>query len=87
MGWGVQLIVTRFQLYCDGEHGVPIYFPEDGAVDGAILTHGEVRQEAKQQGWGRKADHGGYVDLCPTCNAAHRQERLKRIREKSDAGH
>lgn len=60
------MIVTRIQLYCDGEHGIEIHFPEDGPMDGAILTAHELRQEAKKAGWGRTRDGR---DLCDTCNA------------------
>ena len=58
------MIVTRIQLYCDGEHGIDIHFPEDGAVDGAILTAHELRKEAKKAGWSRTRQG---QDLCELC--------------------
>jgi hypothetical protein len=60
------VIVTRLQLYCDGDHGIDIYFPEDGAVDGAILTPHELRKEAKKAGWSRTRGTMPQ-DLCPSC--------------------
>jgi hypothetical protein len=57
------VIVTRIQLYCDGEHGIDIHFPEDAPMDGAILSAAELRKEAKKEGWSRSRGQ----DLCPTC--------------------
>jgi hypothetical protein len=59
------MIVTRIQLYCDGEHGIEIHFPEDAPMDGAILTPHELRKEAKKAGWARIEGQ----DLCPDCKA------------------
>lgn len=44
------MIISRFQIFCDG---IEIYWPEDGAIDGAILTAGEARADARKAGWGR----------------------------------
>jgi hypothetical protein len=61
------------QIYCDGEHGIPIHFPDDGAADGAIFTAHELRQEARKAGWTRIQGQ----DLCETCNP-HFSAQMKR---------
>jgi hypothetical protein len=66
------MIVTRIQLFCDGDHGMDIYFPEDGPMDGAILTAAELRKEAKKAGWGRTR---AGMDLCESCNADRKADR------------
>ena len=79
------MIVTRFQIHCDGDHGIPIFWPEEGAVDGAIYTPAEARQDARKAGWGRRSDQGGYVDLCPDCLSTHKSE-MKRSRRPEKKG-
>ena len=53
------MIATRFRIYCDQDHGVPVFWPEDGAIDGAILTPHEARADARKAGWGRANDGAG----------------------------
>lgn len=77
------MIVTRFQIYCDQDHGVPVFWPEDGAIDGAILTPHEARADARKAGWGRANDGAGLVDLCPDCLRDHARSRLRKIRNKN----
>lgn len=57
------MIATMMQLYCDGDHGIEIHFPNLGAVDGAICSASDLRREARKRGWRRR--HG--QDLCPSC--------------------
>jgi hypothetical protein len=72
------MIVTRIQIYCDGEHGIDIHFPEDAPMDGSILTAHELRMEAKKAGWSRRQGQ----DLCEGCTKEHSlTEILKRGRK------
>jgi hypothetical protein len=80
------MIVTRIQLYCDGEHGIEIHFPEDAPMDGAILTASELRKEAKKEGWARIEGR----DLCDECNAKitrMSQLLIKKYKAQQKAGH
>lgn len=73
------MIVTAIQLACDGEitPGVQCanHYPEDGAVNGAGITHADVRRHARMHGWRRKKIKSGTFgffidsDLCPNCIA------------------
>ena len=75
------MIVSRVQLYCDGDHGIPIFWHEDGAIDGALLTHAEVRREAKRAGWGRADDGAKLCDLCPDCLRDHKLSMRRLLRK------
>lgn len=75
------MIAMRIQLYCDEDHSLPIFFPEDGPLDGAMYTLGDLRIEARKKGWGRRINScGTLMDLCPDCNAKHRAKRLEKNR-------
>jgi hypothetical protein len=63
------MIVSRIQISCDGDHGIDIHFPEDGAVDGAIFTYAALRREARKAGWSCKTG----ADFCPTCANRERE--------------
>jgi hypothetical protein len=76
------MIVSRFQIFCDGEHRDDVYWPEEGAVDGAIYTAGEARSEARKEGWGRADDGRRLLDLCPACFRKHQQSKLSEIRKR-----
>jgi hypothetical protein len=58
------MIVTLMQLYCDSHTAV--HFPEDGAVDAAIMSHAQLRKEAQRVGW-RRTRGAAARDLCPQC--------------------
>lgn len=77
------MIVSRIQLYCDGDHGIPIYFPDDGAIDGSILSPAQVRIEARKDGWGRANDGVRLVDLCPDCLKHHKRSLRKVMRGRA----
>lgn len=73
------MIVSRIQLYCDQDHGVDVYFPEEGPVEGAIFTPAMLREDAKKQGWGRANDGARLVDLCPDCLKDHKRSMRRRV--------
>jgi hypothetical protein len=75
------MIVSLIQLFCDGDHGIKIHYPEDGPVDGAIVTPFELRLEARKAGWGRKRDGlYGFTDQCPQCAAQAKKEEKGKAR-------
>lgn len=66
------MIVTRMQLYCDGDHGIEIHYPDNGAVDGAMFTAAELRREARHvAGWARIKG----CDLCADCARSERKSK------------
>lgn len=74
------MIVSRIQLYCDQDHGVEVYFPDEGPVDGQIFTAAMLREDAKEHGWGRANDGARPVDLCPDCLKDHKRSMRKKLR-------
>jgi hypothetical protein len=81
------VIVTRIQLYCDNNECVSRFggsdwknqphlrtrnfYPEDGPLDGAIFTMGELRKMAHSNGWTRvRLGDGRLQDVCPSCTSA-----------------
>ena len=75
------MIVSRFQVFCDRDHGIEVHWPEDGAIDGNILTPHQARADARKEGWGRANDGVKLVDLCPDCFRDHLAS-LKKSRRK-----
>lgn len=64
------MIVTRIQLHCANEK-CDAFFPENGALDGAIYTPFDLRQAARREkNWARRVNGDGFlVDVCPKCDA------------------
>jgi hypothetical protein len=63
------MIVQIFELRCNGckERFEDLH-------DSAIVSHAEVRAEAKKRGWARKRETFGaqdLIDLCPECKGKY----------------
>ena len=70
------MIASKIQLYCDGDHGIPIHFPEDGALDGTVFSHADLRREAHKEGW-RRTQGDWKQDLCPECAGTIKPKKSK----------
>lgn len=62
------MLITRYQLVCNGSDCGAIY-PPQGPVDGAIFTPSDMRLAARNIGWTRRQLSFGLGDFCPRCTA------------------